>query len=81
MKKSVLFLMSAALLLGSNVMADDQPQVPNGDFETWTFDGENLPDNWNSFQTATGTWAGMGYSSSNRQVKRSTDVRPGSNGQ
>ncbi len=81
MKKSVLFLMSAALLLGSNVMADDQPQVPNGDFESWTFDGENLPDNWNSFQTATGTWAGMGYSSSNRQVKRSTDVRPGSNGQ
>ncbi len=81
MKKRVLFLMSAALLLGSNVMADDQPQVPNGDFESWTFDGENLPDNWNSFQTATGTWAGMGYSSSNRQVKRSTDVRPGSNGQ
>ena len=81
MKKSVLFLMSAALLFGSNVMADDQPQVPNGDFESWTFDGENLPDNWNSFQTATGTWAGMGYSSSNRQVKRSTDVRPGSNGQ
>lgn len=81
MKKSVLFLMSAALLLGSNVMADDQPQVPNGDFESWTFDGENLPDNWNSFQTATGTLAGMGYSSNNRQVKRSTDVRPGSNGQ
>lgn len=81
MKKSVLFLMSAALLLGSNVMADDQPQVPNGDFESWTFDGENLPDNWNSFQTATGTWASMGYSSSNRQVKRSTDVRPGSTGQ
>lgn len=81
MKKSVLFLMSAALLLGSNAVADDQPQVPNGDFESWTFDGENLPDNWNSFQTATGTWAGMGYNSSNRQVKRSTDVRPGSNGQ
>ena len=81
MKKSVLFLMSAALLLGSNVMADDQPQVPNGDFETWTFDGENLPNNWNSFQTADGNYATMGYSSSNRQVKRSTDVRPGSEGQ
>ncbi|MBP5484302.1 MAG: PCMD domain-containing protein [Bacteroidaceae bacterium] len=81
MKKSVLFLMSAALLLGSNVMADDQPQVPNGDFESWTFDGVNLPDNWNSFQTATGGLAGMGYDSNNRQVKQSTDVRPGSNGQ
>ena len=43
MKKSVLFLMSAALLLSSNVMAQGQ-QIPNGDFETWTFDGENLPD-------------------------------------
>jgi hypothetical protein len=81
MKKSVLFLMSAALLLGSNVMADDQPQVPNGDFESWTFDGENLPDNWNSYQTATGDLAGSGYSKSERQVKRSTDIRPGSTGQ
>jgi len=81
MKKSVLFLMSAALLLGSNVMADDQPQVPNGDFESWTFDGENLPDNWNSFQTADGDLAGTAYSSTDRQVKRSTDVHPGSTGQ
>ena len=80
MKKSVLFLMSAALLLSSNVMAQGQ-QIPNGDFETWTFDGENLPDNCNSFQTATGTWAGMGYNPKDRQVKRSTDIRPGSNGQ
>lgn len=88
MKKSVLFLMSAALLLGSNVMADDQPQVPNGDFETWTFDGENLPNNWNSFQTVKvpdgflgGIIKGIAYNADDRQVKRSTDVRPGSNGQ
>ncbi len=81
MKKSVLFLMTAAFMFGSNAVADDQPQVPNGDFETWTFDGENLPNNWNSFQTADGNYATMGYSSSNRQVKRSTDVRPGSTGQ
>ena len=81
MKKSVLFLMTAALMFGSNVMAQGQPQVPNGDFETWTYDGENLPNNWNSFQTADGGLAGAGYSPSNRQVKRSTDVRPGSTGQ
>ena len=57
-----------------------QPQVENGGFETWTFDGENLPDHWNSFQTADGTWASTGYSAGNRQVKRSTDHRPGSAG-
>ena len=58
----------------------DRPQVTNGDFETWTFDGENLPDHWNSFQTADGTWASSGYSSKDRQVQRSTDRRPGSKG-
>ena len=80
MKKSVLFLMSAALVFGSNVMAQGQ-QIPNGDFETWSFDGENLPNNWNSFQTATGNLAGLSYNPNDRQVKRSTDIRPGSNGQ
>ena len=73
--------MSAALLSGSNVMAEEEPQIPNGDFETWTYDGENLPNNWNSFQTADGSLASMGYNSSDRQVKRSTDTRPGSTGQ
>jgi len=80
MKKNVLLLMTFALMSAINVLAQGQ-QIPNGDFETWTFDGENLPDNWNSFQTATGTWSKSGYSDKNRQVKRSTDVRPGSNGQ
>lgn len=77
MKKSVLFLMSAALLFGSNVMADDQPQVPNGDFETWTFDGDKLPNNWNSFDTDDGMFSSF----SSGQVKRSTDVHTGSKGQ
>ncbi len=81
MKKKLLFIMSAALLSGSNVMAEEEPQIPNGDFETWTYDGENLPNNWNSFQTADGSLASMGYNSSDRQVKRSTDTRPGSTGQ
>ena len=57
-----------------------QPQVANGDFEQWTIDGINLPDNWNSFQTADGELASLGYSSRNRQVAQSTDKRPGSKG-
>ncbi|MBR2203514.1 MAG: PCMD domain-containing protein, partial [Prevotella sp.] len=88
MKKKLLFIMSAALLSGSNVMAEEEPQIPNGDFETWTYDGDNLPNNWNSFQTASGAsvpfignLASMAYDSNNRQVKQSTDTRPGSTGQ
>ena len=60
---------------------EQSPQIPNGDFETWTFDGENLPNNWNSFQTSDGSMKNMFYNANNRQVKRSTDVRPGSEGQ
>lgn len=79
MRKNVLLLMTFALMSAINMLAQGQ-QIPNGDFESWTYDGENLPDNWNSFQTADGGYASMGYSSSNRQVKRSTDKRPGSTG-
>ena len=58
-----------------------KPQIENGNFEDWSIDGENLPYRWNSFQTFDyGTLMGSGYSSSNRQVKRSTDKRPGSSG-
>ena len=57
-----------------------KPQITNGDFETWTIDGANLPNNWNSFQTAGGSLASSGYDSSNRQVQRNTDKRPGSSG-
>lgn len=54
MKKKLLLITAAALVCGGNAMAEDKPQIPNGDFETWTYDGENLPNNWNSFQTASG---------------------------
>lgn len=65
-----------------------KPQITNGDFETWTVDGANLPNNWNSFQTietggavSLGALFGLGpYDSNNRQIKRSTDKRPGTNG-
>ena len=79
MKKTIA-LLAAAILLSGAAQAQNHPQITNGDFETWTFDGENLPNYFNSFQTADGTWAGTAYSSSDRQVKRSTDKRPGSTG-
>lgn len=78
MKKTCILLLAA--LLPCTALAQNRPQINNGDFETWTFDGENLPNYFNSFQTSDGTWSGTGYSSSNRQVKRSTDIRPGSQG-
>ena len=57
-----------------------KPQITNGDFETWTVDGANLPNNWNSFQTAGGSLAGSGYDKNNRQVRRESDTRPGTSG-
>ena len=57
-----------------------KPQVTNGDFETWSVDGANLPYNWNSFQTAGGSLASSGYDDKNRQVRRESDKRPGSSG-
>ena len=78
--KKTYTLLAALLLLPGLATAQEKPQITNGDFETWTFDGENLPNHFNSFQTADGTYAGSGYSSGNRQVKRSTDTRPGSSG-
>lgn len=76
MKKTLTILL-AALLPG---LALAQTQITNGDFETWTFDGEHLPNYFNSFQTSDGSLSSMAYSSSNRQVKRSNDTRPGSKG-
>lgn len=58
----------------------DYPQVENGDFEVWTYDGDNLPNSWNSFQTATGSYAHWYYMKKNRQVERSSALRPNSKG-
>ena len=71
---------TASSQLTGTLVRKTTPQIPNGDFETWTFDGVNLPNNWNSFQTADGTWAGTAYSKSDRQVRRSSSTRPGSKG-
>lgn len=54
-------------------------QIGNGDFENWSTvsDNNHAPFNWNSFETAEGTFASM---VSAQQVEMSTDHRPGSNG-
>lgn len=69
------------------VLPENTPQVTNGNFETWTLDGDNLPNNWNSFQTFEigGGWfeqltLKLGYDSKDRQVAKSTDKRPGTSG-
>ena len=73
-------IFAAAVLLSGAAQAQNRPQITNGDFETWTFDGTNLPNYFNSFQTADGLFSGLAYDKNNRQVKRSTDKRPGSPG-
>ena len=73
-------LLAAAVLLSGAAQAQNRPQITNGDFETWTYDGANLPNYFNSFQTADGLFSGLAYDKNNRQVKRSTDKRPGSPG-
>ena len=73
-------LLAAAVLLSGAAQAQNRPQITNGDFETWTYDGANLPNYFNSFQTADGLFSGLAYDKNNRQVKRSSDKRPGSTG-
>ena len=78
MRQKVISILALLLMAATGATAQPAPQVPNGDFETWTYDGENLPNNWNSYSTGEGNFIkAMGKGS----VKRSTDVRPGSAGQ
>lgn len=54
-------------------------QIGNSDFEDWSnvTNSNHAPNNWNSFETNEGTYAGMARS---QQVEMSTEHRPGSNG-
>ena len=77
-KTKLLSILALLLMAATGATAQPAPQVPNGDFETWTYDGANLPNNWNSYSTGEGSYkTALGKGS----VKRSTDVRPGSAGQ
>ena len=55
-----------------------QLQIDNSNFEFWENVGvsNEEPSNWNSFKSATGNWSAFGA----QQLKRSTEIRPGSTG-
>lgn len=60
-----------------------QTQIVNGDMELWDNVGANTeePQQWNSFMTANCTLGGFICGiAQNKQVQRSTEVRPGSTG-
>lgn len=70
MKKTLLSIVLAVI----TSTAFGQTQIGNGDMENWSNNDE--PDNWNSFLTGSGTWAGF----ASDQCDASTDIRPGSSG-
>lgn len=74
-----LFVAAVSLLAIEASAQDKYPQISNSDFESWEgYSKDNHePDNWNSFETATGSWAST---ASDQQVDRSEDVRPNSDG-
>lgn len=55
MKKVLLFWIAVFV----TVCANAQYQLPNGDFENWPGENTSVPDGWHTFNTATGTLAGM----------------------
>lgn len=74
MKKILLSLS----LLTLTLQASAQTQVGNSNFEAWeaSTSEQAEPVNWNSFKTASGSWASFG----GQQMNRSTNVRPSSTG-
>lgn len=80
MKKYYNYALALVATLASlSAVAQDKPQIGNGDFESWAnySDANKAPDNWNSFQTAEGQLASMVNAV---QVGKSNEVRPGSTG-
>ena len=78
-KNKLLLLLALLLTAATGAWAQTEiTTIPNGDFETWTYDGEDMPNYWNSNATSDGSMATL-YGG--KQLKRSTDVRPGSSGQ
>lgn len=70
-------LLSLSLLI-LTLQASAQTQIGNSNFESWESSTSEIaePVNWNSFKTASGSWASF----SGQQMNRSTNVRPGSTG-
>ena len=78
LKKTLLTLVALLAVTTGAWAQTEITTIPNGDFETWTYDGEDMPNNWNSNATSDGDMNGI---MGGKQLKRSTDVRPGSSGQ
>lgn len=77
MKKIFTLIM---LLAPCVTFAQEKVQIPNGDFEDWSnvTKDNKAPNNWNSFETAGGTYAATVTSA--HQAEQSNDVRPGTKG-
>ena len=77
MKKIFTLIM---LLAPCVTFAQEKVQIPNGDFEDWSgvTKKNKAPNNWNSYETAGGTWAQT--VTSLNLATQSDDVRPGSTG-
>lgn len=70
-------IFTLAIALTTSVALNAQTQIGNSGFENWeSVSGGSEPVNWNSFLTASGSWA---WAAAN-QMGESTDVRPGSTG-
>lgn len=72
MKKVLLI----ALISSGVSLVNAQTQIGNSDFEQWETANGGEPVNWNSFESADGTWSSF----AGDQVDQSSDVRPGSSG-
>lgn len=81
--RTVLALFAATFTTLSINAQEAEPQIDNGDFESWTGTSDHEPDNWNSFETAGGSIAEGMFSSFvvQQQVDKSTLTRPGSTGE
>ena len=80
MTKTIQLILCFFIITSGSVLAQKTltPQVNNSDFELWDNLGaaNEEPGEWNSFKTASGPL--VAYLS--QQVKRSTQIRPGSSG-
>ena len=86
MVKTLRKVMALAVLAitASTAGAQEKPQIPNSDFESWetVSDTNHAPDNWNSFETGGGKMAEGFFKNFFvvQAVNRSEEVRPGSTG-
>ncbi|MCD8235774.1 MAG: calycin-like domain-containing protein [Prevotellaceae bacterium] len=81
--RKVMALAALAITTGA-ANAQEKPQIPNSDFESWATvsDTNHAPDNWNSFETGGGSMSEGFFKNFFvvQAVDRSEEVRPGSTG-